>query len=71
MTLYNAPLKTQLTITQINDKRVVTKHFKDLGLTKNSKIEVLNKAGSGIIVKSHGSIYGVDKNLANNIEVKS
>ena len=63
--------KTQLTITQINDKRVVTKHFKDLGLTKNSKIEVLNKAGSGIIVKSHDSIYGVDKNLANNIEVKS
>ena len=69
MTLYNAPLKTQLTITQINDKRVVTKHFKDLGLTKNSKIEVLNKAG--IIVKSHDSIYGVYKNLANNIEVKS
>lgn len=67
MTLMDSPVKTELKIVEVNDKRNLSKRFKKLGLTKGSKIQILNKTKNGMIVKCRGVIYGVDRKLALNI----
>lgn len=67
MTLMDSPVKTELKIIEVNDKRNLSKRFKKLGLTKGSKIQILNKTKNGMIVKCRGVIYGVDRKLALNI----
>ena len=64
MTLMDSPVKTELKIVEVNDKRNLSKRFKKLGLTKGSKIQILNKTKNGMIVKCRGVIYGVDRKLA-------
>lgn len=67
MTLMDSPVKTELKIVEVNDNRKTNKRFKELGLTRGSKIQILNKTKNGMIVKCRGVIYGVDRKLALNI----
>ncbi len=69
MTLMESPVKTELTILDVKDiqNRNKSKRLKELGLTKGSKVQILNKTKNGMIVKCRGIIYGVDRKLAVNI----
>ena len=69
MTLMDSPVKTELTILDVKDvqNKNKSKRLKELGLTKDSKIQILNKTKNGMIVKCRGIIYGVDRKLAMNI----
>lgn len=72
MTLMDSPVKTELTILDVKDvqNKNKSKRLKELGLTKDSKIQILNKTRNGMIVKCRGIIYGVDRKLALNIICK-
>jgi ferrous iron transport protein A len=64
-----APVGTELTIACIVGDLKVRKYLESLGLTKDTKIEILSLERGGAIIRVKDSRLALDHNVANNIFV--
>lgn len=69
MPIFIAPLKVELTITRILVDETTKKHLENLGITVNSKIQVLSSENGSVIVLVKEGRLALDKNIAMKIFV--
>lgn len=69
MPIFIAPLNVQLTITRILVDETTKKHLENLGITVNSKIQVLSSENGSVIVLVKEGRLALDKNIAMKIFV--
>ncbi len=64
-----APLNTELRIVRIGADEKVKKHLESLGITIDSKIQVLSSVGGNVILLVKDGRLALDRNLAGTIFV--
>ncbi len=69
MPIFIAPLNVELTITRILVDETTKKHLENLGITVNSKIQVLSSENGSVIVLVKEGRLALDKNIAMKIFV--
>lgn len=69
MPIFIAPLNVELTITRILVDETTKKHLENLGITVNSKIQVLSSENGSVIVLVKEVRLALDKNIAMKIFV--
>ncbi len=69
MPIFIAPLNVELTITRILVDEMTKKHLENLGITVNSKIQVLSSENGSVIVLVKEGRLALDKNIAMKIFV--
>lgn len=69
MPIFIAPLNVELTITRILVDETTKKHLENLGITVNSKIQVLSSENGSLIVLVKEGRLALDKNIAMKIFV--
>ena len=69
MPIFIAPLNIELTITRILVDETTKKHLENLGITVNSKIQVLSSENGSVIVLVKEGRLALDKNIAMKIFV--
>ena len=69
MPIFIAPLNVELTITRILVDEMTKKHLENLGITVNSKIQVLSSENGSVIVLVKEGRLAIDKNIAMKIFV--
>ena len=69
MPIFIAPLNVELTITRILVDETTMKHLENLGITVNSKIQVLSSENGSVIVLVREGRLALDKNIAMKIFV--
>ena len=69
MPIFIAPLNVELTITRILVDETTKKHLENLGITVNSKIQVLSSENGSVIVSVKEGRLALDKNIAMKIFV--
>lgn len=69
MPIFIAPLNVELTITRILVDETTKKHLENLGITVNSKIQVLSSENASVIVLVKEGRLALDKNIAMKIFV--
>lgn len=69
MPLLFASIGSEVTVTSINGAPAVKQHLSDMGFSEGSKVTVIQKINTGLIVKVKESRIAIDKSMASKIQV--
>ena len=69
MPLLFASIGDELSITSISGTQASRQHLSDMGFSEGSKIVVIQKISTGLIVKVKESRIAIDKSMASKIQV--
>lgn len=70
MPLLFATIGSEVTVTSINGVPAVKQHLSDMGFSEDSKVTVIQKISTGLIVKVKESRIAIDRSMASKIQVQ-
>lgn len=70
MPLLFSSIGNEVTVTSVKGLPAVKQHLSDMGFSEGSKVTVIQKVNTGLIVKVKESRIAIDRSMASKIQVQ-